>query len=134
VVDARHGTEPERRATLARLIALRRVSKEDRLAAIELLEAIRRRDFAYRPNVLIMLRRVLCGGSPDEVEQRRLDGHGRVLESLGEPTREAQMTAELDRDFADSEEWLEERARTVQSPEDWLQIRVRKAEPKAANQ
>jgi hypothetical protein len=129
VIESQSEPEEQRQAALAKLLALCRVTKDDRIAAARLLEDIRGRDFPYRPNALIMLLRVLYGGEPGDMAFRYPPRVPPTLDYLGAPARIRRIREELDRDFPDSKEWMEAAAHASMEPEDWLEFRIRRHWP-----
>jgi hypothetical protein len=128
---------PERLdAIVQRLVGLSKVSNADRRKAVKLLEDIKSKDFAYRPNSLILLATALRGIDPwmQVAYERRWAGetiHRRPalsLEPLDEPGRIQKIEDELNRDFPDSMEWLKDRLIVAKSAEEVLGYRVQKAE------
>jgi hypothetical protein len=94
-------TVRERAVELAKLLV---TTNEDNETAIELLDSIRSRDFAYRPNALILFRKIY--GDSNLKRTKAIED-------------------ELNTNWFDSLEWLEERSRRIQAPTEWRAYRIR---------
>jgi hypothetical protein len=57
-----------RAAATAKVVGLLRITDEDRAAAVRLLEDIRTSKFAYRPNALILLWKILLRDHPERAK------------------------------------------------------------------
>ncbi len=142
-ISARKAAPQQLDAAVERLAAFSRISKEDRGKAIKLLEDIKTKDFAYRPNALILLAVALRGVDPwaQEAYERRRAAQLKLnptqsgipsdrrlralsLEPMDEPGRIEKIADELNRDFPDSREWIKERLLVAKSAEEVLRFRI----------
>ncbi len=93
-----------RNEAITKLVGLTYVSTRERIAAVRWLDEIKSKDFAYRPNILIMKRIALL--HTERAKKREID-------------------TELEHDYSDSVDWITVQSDLITTQREWHDFRVR---------